>query len=710
MKLYNCKLAVWLLALFSSAISAAWFTPPATPSSGPNVNWKLYYPEGGSVTVYVPAANDPNITKYTFYIGREEGNMTYSTGYVADGSGTVTLPTQGLGLNYLRYRVCNDWYCSEVGPSERIVVFNAPSAASPSVSSYSLGGSATVNWNLPGGTIWQGAYFTLRCTSPTGQELCGNTISHYGSTSSYSHTFSGLNGYGTYSVAVDTCNDANNCSTGRTTFSIDPPPPPPPVVGSANLNWDLYHAQNSQIPVYLPTNTDDNVAYFKVINGSTDGAEEQVAEYSKGTSVGTIPAIGVGFNYIRLKGCNAAHDCRYGPTTRVVIFTKPSPVSPALDPVTPSINSSATVKWKVSGGTIWDSAFFKISCRSPKNVELCGQTIAHIGSKETSSDPYYTQSFGPLTELGDYLIQVQSCNDASHCSDDGIVRFNVSPPPPIVGSANLNWDFYYAQNSQIPVYLPTNTDDNVAYFKIFNSTTDGGEEQVKEYPKGTAIGTVPTIGLGLNYVKLRGCNAVGNCLDGPTTRVVIYNKPSDVMPSIEPVNPSLNSNATVKWTVSGGTIWESAFFKVSCIGPNGSELCGQTIAHIGSKENSPDPYYTQTVGPLKELGLYKVQVQSCNDAAHCSENGIIQFTVNSYVQFNPEVTIGVPFNITWDLPSGMSCKYSTQTFQGKQTGAIKVYSKALKNLVFECINNGTSTQITQPIQVSGLAAPTMRRQ
>ncbi|MBE0367293.1 fibronectin type III domain-containing protein [Pseudoalteromonas aurantia] len=590
--------------------------PPSAPSE-PDVAWDLYHPQGGSIRVHVPSIS--GATSYTIY------NDTTTSGRAKSinvGTGWTTVPAVGVGANYIRIAACNRSGCSESVP-RRVVIFSAPHSVAPSIdkSIANKNDSVTISWGLPAGTIWSGAYFKVHCRTRAHGDVCNQTIPYQGSSkqTSFSHTFTASHVAG-YDIQVLSCNESDShCSTGGTgTVHVLPQVHGHPKF---NLGHDFYYPINSDIPLILSSGIDGADSFAASVNGS-------IVKYLPGSGIGAIRIGTIGNHQLSMRACvtapSGSRQCSADSASqKVVLFNhKPTAVTVELSNNTPGLGQATTLKWRAPSDMIWEKSYFKVHCVNGAGVDFCGKRINYRGDMPAD----FTESL-TFNKHGTYSISVKACNKTTaYCSTSNTLQANLLPAVHGDPGYNVGWDFYYPLNSEIKVAIPQAI-AGAESFALYYYKRDTAPVKIAQVPVTQSTYTIKADKLGKYTLQLASCVGVANPIcSAPSMKrgIDVYTTPESVLPKLSKSQVRTSEKVTLTWTRPAGTIYESATYKVVCAlegDPVNHCLPEEPIRQIGKQTTHSYEFR------LTKSGDYKIRVQSCNDAQHCSAQGYVALKV-----------------------------------------------------------------------------------
>ncbi|RJE73822.1 hypothetical protein BGP78_17785 [Pseudoalteromonas sp. MSK9-3] len=638
-------LGVFLLfgqkALAAQVPSAPTISGPAYHEFRGTYNYSWNNP-GGSVSSYkVEKSWKPDRTG-----NASVSTVTYSsTGY----SETFTEP----GTYVAKVRACNSAGCSGWSNNEVNIIRkhwkpNQTVANGPSSSST---GRFQLTWSKPWGHGINN-YIVERAANGGGfgQVQSGASMSMQQSLSN-----------GTYTYRINVCNEDNVCSGFGPTKQVvvDIPPPRPSTPSEPDVAWDLYHPQGGSIRVHVPSIS--GATSYTIYNDTTTSGRAQ--SRNVGTGWTTIPAVGVGHNYIRIAACNRS-GCSESVPRRVVIFSAPHSVSPSINKSIANKNDSVTISWGLPAGTIWSGAYFKVHCRTRAHGDVCNQTIPYQGS---SNQTAFSHTF-TASHVAGYDIQVLSCNESdSHCSSGGTGTVHVLPPVHGHPKFNLDFDFYYPINTDIPLILAS----GIAGADSFSASINGS---IVKYLPASGIGTIQIGTIGKHQLSMRACvttpSGSRQCsAPSVSQEISIFNhKPTAVTVELSNNAPDLGQATTLKWRAPSDMIWEKSYFKVHCLNQAGVDFCNNTINYRGDMPAD----FSQSL-TFNQHDAYSISVKACNKTtAYCSTSNTLQANLLPAVPGDPGSNIGWVVN----YPLNSEIKVAIpQEVAGAESFAIYYYQR-----------------------------------
>ncbi|KID55841.1 hypothetical protein JF50_15945 [Pseudoalteromonas luteoviolacea] len=686
--------------------------PPPVPSrpSVPYVNWDLYHPYGSSIPVSVPSIS--GATSYYIYNGSSESSRAVSK--QVSSSGWTSVPSVGIGYNYLRIEACNASGCSGEGPSQRVKIFERPSAASVSVSSHlpSKNAAVTITWNVPSGTIWEQAYFNVKCHTATNSRVCDQHIPHRGSEnkSQYSHTFT-ADHVGVYDIEVRTCNKSDSyCSTATAQVTVLPQTHGKPQY---NLNWDIHHPIGSDIPLVISQGIDGADA-FDIYYYPAGNQPKFLKRVLKSDGSTTISASTLGNHTLQLASCvtSRSGQVRCGnlsDSARIVVYDKPQPVQASID-------SNNVLSLTPPAGMLWENGYFKVQCTTPSGQQSCNEQIAYRG--DMALPLVKSLSFNGY---GQHTVTVQACNENErYCSSPTHKYVDVLPAVHGHPKYNVNWDFYYPAQSLMRVNLAKGVSGATGFKVHLNKVNAPDSAKTEVYVKATEPHVdilIPEIAQ--YHLKMATCvegvNGQPVCSQwSPSQLIVAYDKPQPVSWYFShpefwngTVPIPAGEQVTLNWAQPSGTIFETAYYKFTCTPAGGIGGCDGTVRQVGDKTT-----YTKEITLLKP-GTYSVSIQSCNESErYCSDPQLKTLNVlegKTHFTAPAHVSIGTPFALSWDIPAGMSCARNGSVYTNKGSEQVTLYSTK-SDLSFECTQNSTITHQVLSTQIRKLAAPVLKQQ
>ncbi|WP_171041058.1 SpvB/TcaC N-terminal domain-containing protein [Pseudoalteromonas aurantia] len=640
-------LILGVFMLFGQKVLAAQ-VPSAPTISGPayheyrgtySYSWNN---PGGSVSSYkVEKSWKPDRTG-----SASVSTVTYSsTGY----SETFTEP----GTYVAKVRACNSAGCSGWSNYEVNIIRphwkpNQTVANGPSSSST---GRFQLTWSKPWGHGINN-YIVERAANGGGfgQVQSGASMSLNQSLSN-----------GTYTYRINVCNEDNVCSGFGPTRQVvvDIPPPPPSTPSEPDVAWDLYHPQGGSIRVHVPSIS--GATSYTIYNDTSTSGRAQ--SRNVGTGWTTIPAVGVGYNYIRIVACNRS-GCSESVPRRVVIFSAPHSVSPSINKSIANKNDSVTISWGLPAGTIWSGAYFKVHCRTRAHGDVCNQTIPYQGSSNQTS---FSHSF-TVSHVAGYDIQVLSCNESdSHCSSGGTGTVHVLPQVHGHPKFNLSHDFYYPINTDIPLILASGIDGADSFAASVNGS-------IVKYLPASGMGAIQIDTIGEHQLNMRACVTAPSghrqcSAPSVSQKISLFNhKPTAVTVELSNNTPDLSQATTLKWRAPSDMIWEKSYFKVHCLNPAGVDFCNNTINYRGDMPAD----FSQSL-TFNQHGAYSISVKACNKTtAYCSTSNILQANLLPAVPGDPGYNIGWVVN----YPLNSEIKVAIpQEIAGAESFAIYYYQR-----------------------------------
>ncbi|WMN60702.1 hypothetical protein NI389_05205 [Pseudoalteromonas xiamenensis] len=600
-------------------------TIPDTPGE-PDVNWDLYHPVGASIMVKIPSVSGADY--YQVYNGTSTTSKSVSRTFYS--SSWEYIPSVGSGPNYIRIQACNSAGCSSESAPRRIVIFNNPSAPNVSVSPTVVGkgGTVKVDWNRPDGLIWSGAYFKLSCINNSGTDVCAQTIPHIGGSnkSEYSYSFN-ANEVSGYDIQVKACNKTDSyCSSSvmRTAY-VAPAVPGDPAY---NVAWDFYYPENTTMTLNLPQSIEgaDSYDVYYYDEGTTPLKVSHVATSQKSINV-NVGALGN--HQLQLAACVTSRSGGYhcsgkSEGRRIVAFVPPVSPELSISPTKPALNDDVTVTWNRPDKLIWSGGYFKLSCVTNGNKDICDEKIDHIGGSHKAQ---YTHTF-KASEVAQYSISVKACNKSDKsCTTSNYALFETAPSHGDP-SYNVAWDFYYPENSLMKVTL-SQTIEGADSFDVYYYPEAGTPKKVAHVGKNQQTINV-NVGEKGNYsLQLAACitsdSGQYHCGEkSKAIRIVSFSKPDAPTVIVTPETANVNDTVTVNWNRPDNLIWSGGYFKVSCVGENGVEQCGEKIDHIGGSKKSE---YTHEL-KVANASVLTFKVTACNKTdATCSSSNLVSKTI-----------------------------------------------------------------------------------
>ncbi|NOU52145.1 hypothetical protein HG263_16570, partial [Pseudoalteromonas sp. JBTF-M23] len=605
-------------------------TIPATPGE-PNVNWDLYHPVGASIRVKIPSISGADY--YQVYNGTSTTSTTVSRTFYS--STWEYIPSVASGPNYIRIKACNSAGCSSESTPRRIVIFNNPSAPNLAISSTTVGkgGTVKVDWNRPDGLIWSGAYFKLSCINNSGSDVCAQTIPHIGGSnkSEYSYSFT-ANSISAYDIQVKACNKTDSyCSSSatRTAYVIPAVPGDP----GYSVDWDFYYPQNTTMTVKLPQSIEGadsyDVYYYK------ENSSPQVRHVAKSQQSITLNVGAAGYYQLQLAACVTSRSGAYQCSStsqgrRIVSFEAPVAPTVSVTPELPELDSDVTVTWNRPDKLIWSGGYFKLSC-VVNGTDVCNQKIDHIGGSNKSE---YTYTFKASTP-GDYYVQVKACNKSDvNCTSSNLVKLSTQIPTHGDPSFNVDWDFYYPENTNMTVALSQSIAGadsfDVYYYPVNKDNPDSSTpKKIAHVSKAKKTYDINVGNKGWYRLQLAACvtSDSGSYRCGEKSkaiRIVSFSNPDAPLVSVTPESPDVSDTVKVNWNRPGNLIYAGGYFKVSCKAENGTELCGQKIDHIGGSNKAE---YTHEL-KVSEAAVVDFKVTACNKTdANCTVSNTVRKTI-----------------------------------------------------------------------------------
>ncbi|WP_462163177.1 hypothetical protein [Pseudoalteromonas xiamenensis] len=622
-------------------------TKPDTPGE-PNVNNDLYHPAGSSIMVYIPSIS--RATYYEVLNGTTPTDVSSRTTFYNGGT-LQFIPSHSSSsniANYIRIKACNSEGCSEESPPRKVAVFINPGIPNLSLSAeyLSKGSTLNINWNRPDNMIWRGAYFNLRCITNSGVDVCNQKIEHVGGSNKTEYSYSiQLNEVNAYDIQVEACNKSNaycTSSTTRTSYVVPDVPQDP----GAYLNWDLYYPQNTPMTLNLPQSINGadsfDIYYYR------DGTSPQLYKHVARTQQSTAINVGDKGKYnLEVAACvtsrTGSYKCSAKSQTRsIASFINPDAPTISVSSQSAALGDQVTINWNKPNNFIWSGAYFKVSCITSDGEDVCGVTIPHIGGSNKAN---YSHNF-VIKVASQYRIQVKACNKTdSNCTNSQIVTLSVKPDKHDELGRNLNWDFYYYENTLMTVYLSQDM-AGVDSFDVYYYPEDEAPIKVKRVAKSKGSIEI-NVGLkGKHTLQLAGCiaNGMNVAVCGELSekqRIVSFGLPDKPTVSITPNPLIVGTQAQIKWTKPKNMIWSGSYFKLSCQTNNKLEACGQTIQHVGGSQVTE--YSQEIIVPSADK--LDVQVKVCNKTDnYCVASDIVSSLVSLPTHGDPSKNIGWKFH------------------------------------------------------------------
>ncbi|SFD65072.1 glycosyl hydrolase family 28-related protein [Pseudoalteromonas denitrificans] len=202
---------------YSNVVSINVVSPPINPNSKPNFSWNLYHPINTETDFCLPLTSDShNVSYYQVYAGVSSGSL--SKKHDVNKSVSCTPTTLNFSTKesfYIAYKACNSAGCSGLSPTEKIVVFGAPSSPSVTLSGKNVStDSVTATITAGISTIWTGAYVKITHIKPSGVVSIQTEKPAFNGTSQpLSWTSPALRESGTHKFEFITCNKTDaHCS------------------------------------------------------------------------------------------------------------------------------------------------------------------------------------------------------------------------------------------------------------------------------------------------------------------------------------------------------------------------------------------------------------------------------------------------------------------------------------------------------------------
>ncbi|MCF2910374.1 hypothetical protein L1285_18840 [Pseudoalteromonas sp. DL2-H2.2] len=640
-----------------SHVSSAYVLPAVHGDPGYNVDWDFYYPQNTTMSVKLPQSLEGADSFKVFYYADGSSPQLYA--HVPKSQRTIDVNVGSAGKYNLALASCvssnsGGAQCSAQSQARTIVSFIKPEAPILSITPNTpeLNEEVTINWNRPNGMIWSGAYFKLSCVTDTGKDVCNQSIPHVGGSnkSQYSHRFT-VQDIAQFDIQVKACNKtASYCTSSNTSsFTTNPAQHGDP---SHNVNWDLYYPENSMMTVNLSQSL-NGVDSFDVYYYPEGGEVRKVKHVSKAQGKMDINVGEQGYHTLQIASCttSSSGSTRCGELSkkiRIVSFNNPQAPVISVTPQVPEVNGQATITWNRPDGLIWSGGYFLVSCKADAKLEACGQKISHQGG---SNKTEYSHTF-TVPNADKLDIHVKACNKSdAHCAVSKKTTLSTTPPGHGDPSYNVEWDFYYPQNTTMTVNLAQSI-VGADSFDIYYYPEGEAAKKVDHAAKTQGKVDVNVGAKGFYTLQIASCSATSSggyrCGElSEKIRIVSFAKPGAPVVSVTPASPSVNQALKIDWNRPDGLIWDGAYFKVSCVASDGTDKCrGIDIPHTGGSKKLEYSHELLVTDPTS----LDIKVQACNkNDDNCTSSAVVRRTVEISEDFAPENN---GKELTWQTVSG----------------------------------------------------------
>ncbi|WP_235576790.1 RHS repeat-associated core domain-containing protein [Pseudoalteromonas sp. P1-9] len=630
-------------------------TPITPPTAIPSVLGGHYYPLNSTINVNISAISGATSYRLKVETGTLEGaNKQEVLNKTFTGS-TTSFSSAKTGYHFVSYAQCKGSYCSEFGPTQRIVVYGKPGFAKNVVAdpvSVNVGSSANIKWSFNGVRV--GGHYKVQQIRPNG------TTKHYANVSQttgvfdFSQVTESLVLPGVHTFNVNSCNDDSLCS-GNVTAAVNVYPTTPDTI--PNVDGGHYKAVNNNVNVTLPTIAGAKSYNLKLQTGNLAGTNKQPAPetITYQGNVASFTPKSTGYYFLSYAQCSDGLCSDYSPEVRIHVYGKSDEVT-ELSALPASVfeGHSSSISWKWAR-KIRVGAFYRVKQLKPDST-----TVVHHDVVQEAYVENHSMTIEQLVQVGAHTFTVSSCNDETLCTDGVSVVINVKPqtpsqtPEPVGGN-------YQRVNSNVSVTMPIISGAQSYKLKLQTGNLEGTNKQpvTESITYQGNIAKFTPQSTGYYFLSYAHCSNGGCSKYGPEVRIHVYGKSGEATAvSVDKTIVNAGNNVTVSWKWASG-IRVDGYYEVAHTLPNGTlnTAYKPKVVQKAFVENH------QIASPiLNQKGKHKFKVLSCNDETLCTTGVVTEvdvidpITVNRFEWAPNKVVVGQPSTFYWSISGVETCQ------------------------------------------------------